>query len=441
MFSDSLKKKCSALFQPDKLKDKLAAALQPDRIKQYGLDFLLYFVCCLPFLRILPIPSDVQPYAFIVAVIYLIVHRRNLRIPDFHKVTFGLFLFVALLAIGGLIFDPTQSLMMLIRKTYNYAGLYVISLALVNSLEKTKGVKENWIKGLILLWLFVGLMQLLIDRQFLSFLVSNYRTTVERGVAALASEPSFYGCVMVFFFIIADEFKTGKWLYKGICLFQIVVLAQSAVTFVYLAVFAMIYVIKEIVFFRRNTPRQKKTKLIIAAGSVVVVGVAAWIVLTFMQHTRFVQVFVNLFSNLGNIRSLQDLYAVDESVAVRLEAIVVAFQGFGRMWGLPNGFGQILISGQEHLRIMSGYGAVIYELGVVGILLVAALAWWMIRGLKNGFVYGIGITIIMFSAIQLGSPVFILVFACALYAQGRNNALTVNVDDWCKKLLRKKSEQ
>lgn len=417
----------------DSLRKTLLTHFPIDGIKEYGLDFLLYFTCCLPFLRIIPLPSDVQPYALIVAVIYLYVNWKRLKACDFHVVTLWLFLLVAVVAFVGVLFDRSISFMMLARKVYNYLGLFVISLALFNSFLKTKGIKENWIKGFILLWLFVGLMQTFVDRNFMGFLVSNYRTTDNRGVAGLASEPSFYGYAMVFFFVLANEFKRHRRLFQGICLLQVMLLAQSAVAFVYLAVFVMMFVVKEIVYFKRNTPEQKKRKLIIAAVCLGVFVIAVAVMLITMAESRMVQVFKNLLLNIGNIRSLEDLYAVDESVAERVEAIVAAFRGFAQSWGLPGGFGEIVIHGVRYERIMSGFGAIIYELGVFGVALVLAIAWSFVRGLKNGFVLGGGIAIIMFSAVQLGSPIFVLVFTCALYAQGRVKQIPVDIGAWLKR--------
>lgn len=406
-------------------------------IKNNALHFLLYLTCCLPFLRILPINSDMQPYAFIVSFIYLVVYRNQLFIPKFHRIAFWIFALIAVMAGIQLVFNRDLSVMLLIRKVYNYAALYFISLALVNSVKKTQGLKENWIKAFVLLWFVVGAVQILFDREFLSFLVSNYRTNKTRGVGGLASEPSFYGYVMVFFIVLSNEFKRGKWLFQIICVLQIVAFAQSAVSFVYLVVFALMFVISEIIHFGQRNKREKLKRLLIAVASVVVLTVTVLIVIKTMSHTRFVAVWTNLFSRLDQIRSLKGLFAVDGSVALRVEAIIIAFQGFAQMWGFPNGFGRIQINGIEYERIMSGYGAVIYELGILGIILILVITIIMVRGLKNGFVFGIGILICMFSAIQPGSPLFIFVFACALYAKDNAQMYKLDIDCVLKKVSSK----
>jgi len=416
MFLDPLKKKMAALFSPDVWKAK-ASAFRPGMLLKYSLDFLLYFACCLPFLRILPIPSDMQPLALIVAVVYLIVYGGKMRLPDFHRRTFWIFAFAAVIAVANPTFDRMMSTMLLARKTYNYAAVFLISLAMAGSLERTKGLKEGWIKLMILLWLFVGVMQTLVDREFLRFLISNYRTSTDRGVTSLASEPSFYGYVMVFFFVLASEFKQGKRFYQILCLAQILLLAQSAVAVVYLLVFLALYIGKEIVFFHRNAPKQKKIKLIIAGICIVTAAVAVPVVAKTMADSRLIKVFAKMFSGaFFRVNSIQELYEVDISVAERVKDIFAAFQGFVQARGLPNGFGQIIVNGMGQPNLMTGYGAVIYEMGLVGVMLVTAITCYLIRGLKNGFVYGLGITIIMFSAIQLGSPAFALVLAYGLYA-------------------------
>ena len=404
-------------------------------LKTYGLDFLLYLTCCLPFLRILPLESDMQPYSFIVAFVYLIVHRKELFIPRFHKITFLLFALIALIAGVQFVLDRDLSVMMLIRKVYNYAALYFVSLALVNSIKKTQGLKENWVKFFILLWLTVGVIQLVYDREFLSFLVSNYRTNKIRGVCCLASEPSFYGYVMVFFFVLANEFKRGKLLFQGICILQVVALAQSAVSFVYLVVFAVMFVVSEIVHFSKYDKKQKITRLLIAAGCLVVGTVAIIIVIKTMRHTRFVEIWVNLFTRLSEINSIQSLHFIDGSIAMRVESIWLAFRGFVEMWGLPKGFGPVIFDGTDYVRIMSGYGSAIYELGIIGVVLVVLLSYNLIRGLDNGLIFGVSVSVCMFSAIQLGSPVFIFVLACALHGREKTDMLKLDIDASVKKLL------
>ncbi len=102
-------------------------------IKNHWLDFLLYLTCGLPFLKILPIPSDMQPYAFLVALAYLFTKRKTMALTYYHKIIIWPFLLAALVAIIDIFFDETITWMMLIRKTYNYASLFVVSLEVVNS--------------------------------------------------------------------------------------------------------------------------------------------------------------------------------------------------------------------------------------------------------------------------------------------------------------------
>lgn len=405
-------------------------------IKEHWLDFLLYLTCGLPFLKILPIPSDMQPYAFLVALAYLCVKSKKLSLSYYHQIIIWPFLLAAAVAVFDIFFDDSITWMMLIRKCYNYASLFVVSLAMFNSFWKL-GIREKWLKGIILLWLFVGLVQKFIDRQFLSFLVSNFRTSETRGVVSLASEPSFYGYVMVFFFVLANEFKRHRFLYQGICVFQIVALGQSAVAIVYLAVFAIMFILKEAIKLPKDKPDVRKRKLIFGGIALGAMALGILIVVVAMPNSRMVQLFRKLVGNLGKVRSLADLYAVDQSVAERVEAIIIGFRGFVQNWGLPNGFGEIIIDGKLFLRVMSGFGSVIYELGIAGLLVVIMTSWVLIKGTRNGFVYGGGIIIIMFSAIQFGSPIFALALANALYARGRSENITVDAASYVKRITDK----
>jgi len=422
-------------------KEKKAVSVYLNAVRKYWLDFLLYLTCCLPFLRILPLESDMQPYAFIVAFIYLIVHRKDLSIPRFHKITFWMFAAIVVIAAVQLLLDSDLSVMMLVRKLYNYAALYFVSLALINSIVRTNGLKEGWIKFFILLWLTVGVIQLVYDREFLSFLVSNYRTNKIRGVCCLASEPSFYGYVMVFFFVLSNEFKRGRLLFQGICILQVVALAQSAVSFVYLVVFAFMFIVGEIVHFRRYTKKQKIVRLIVGVGGIVLCAVGVIVVLKTMRETRFVEIWINLFTRLSEIKSMDAFHRVDGSIAMRVESIFLTFRGFAESYGLPRGFGPVIFDGIDYVRIMSGYGSIIFELGVLGVALVVLISRELICGLKNGLVFGVSVCICMFSAIQPGSPVFIFVLACAMYAGGKAALPKLNTDEFIKTLVPSKKKK
>lgn len=87
---------------------------------------------------------------------------------------------------------------------------------------------------------------------------------------------------------------------------------------------------------------------------------------------------------------------------------------------LPFGFTSIQnITGFS--RIMSGFGAVIYEMGVIGIVLIAALIYIIIKAKyhQNHFVNAIFILILMFSAVQLASPLFSLYIGYCIYSENK----------------------
>lgn len=65
--------------------------------------------------------------------------------------------------------------------------------------QQDKGFNENKIKKIINIYLIVGIIQKFGYRQFAYELLGNARTTVNRGVISLTSEPSFYGYMCVFF--------------------------------------------------------------------------------------------------------------------------------------------------------------------------------------------------------------------------------------------------
>jgi hypothetical protein len=96
----------------------------------------------------------------------------------------------------------------------------------------------------------------------------------------------------------------------------------------------------------------------------------------------------------------------DDSANQRLADIRTALSGFLDNWGLPHGFTQN--------RIMSGYGAALYETGIFAILIIVLFAVLFAEG-KHAFTVTASMTVIMFSAIQLACPMLSFYLGYCLY--------------------------
>ena len=233
----------------------------------YLKDLLLYLFCGLPFLSLfIPFPMDIQPYALLMATIYLCI-IGNIRIKKETILIFAICMFASVFAVISMLEDRSDSeIFMIIRKVFNYISFFVVSLSVYNSFCKTNGLVERWIKILILIWLVVGLIQTFWTPYFMKEFVANMRTSGNRGVTSLASEPSFYGYMMIFMGFLASRFKKrrDRIVFEGLCLLQIIFLAKSAVTLIYLVVFIGFYAI--VSFFSNQKISFERLRMFIIAG-------------------------------------------------------------------------------------------------------------------------------------------------------------------------------
>lgn len=127
------------------------------------------------------------------------------------------------------------------------------------------------------------------------------------------------------------------------------------------------------------------------------------IVQKFMPETR-IAIFINkLVSDPKSILN-------DESVEQRMNHISLSVGYFISDCTLPHGFTKFITYSK---RIMSGYGAFLYEMGIIGAVYI--LYYFRLIWRSFNFSTGIAITIVMFSAIQVGNPMFALLIGYCLY--------------------------
>lgn len=359
--------------------------------KRYNLlEILLYFFCFFPFVtvKIVDLGTDMQPYVLVVAAVYLLTHIKGLKINVFYMF---ILVFSSILFLISSLSDV--SIMTVFRSYYNYICLVFVALAIYKCTEKHGGFNEKLIKSFIWIWFLVAFIQMFVDRSFLSFIVSNFRTSSNRGVCSLTSEPSFYGYMCFFALIISRKFKKDRNFYSVLLMVQIVFFAQSAVSLVYLAVLigfvGLRYVVK----------MGGAKSILIIAGAVIAVPIGWVLMQKFMDGSRIVNLITILLENPSALLR-------DQSIMDRFGDIIMSIESFLKDFGLPHGFATFL---REEGRIMSGYGTLLHELGIVG--LVYIFLFYKKIKLSFNVSYAMAITVVMFSAIQLGLPLFAFVLS------------------------------
>ena len=97
---------------------------------------------------------------------------------------------------------------------------------------------------------------------------------------------------------------------------------------------------------------------------------------------------------------------------MRLQIHFIVFKNYG----IPCYF--ILNNFEVTERFMSGYGTMLYELGVLGIAAITSIFNIIKKSYeKSGIAYALSITIIMFSAVQLAQPLFAFFIGYCIYKQ------------------------
>lgn len=359
---------------------------------------LLLVFCMIPFVFPNPIiNTDMQPYATIIGVLIIL-----LRIPQVVKYSstrkwvaisgLTFVLAVLLLFINGITMDA-------IRGVYNYFAIFIIPCAVIIALDGLKEFPEKTIKFVILLWFAVSTIQFFVDRNFATAFIAGARTSFDRGVLGLASEPSFFGISCFYFLNLINSFKKNKGLYSVMVLIMGLVYAQSATGIIFIAGYFIVYLFDAL---------KNKKGIFIWLGAIISVFVFIYLLQTVLSDTRFARIINNVFNGgVGNILA-------DESVAIRFSAITDALRIASRNAFLPNGFGR---------RIGSAYAGVLVEMGFLGIPILACISNYMSKTFKrkpSKVLYFIIITVLLFNNTQIGNPLLLLVIGMNMYSYERD---------------------
>ena len=372
--------------------------------------FIWYFCALCPFISLIRMPMDIQPWAIIVSAIIILKQKEIAVNRTIIYILFTMFIATFFLILS--LFKNETGLFLIFRKYMNYISLGVIVIAGYNIFLQSKEINESWIKIIILLWLVAGVLELIFPASA-KIIMPGSRTSSGRGVVGLAMEPSFYGYMCFFFMLLSTKFKTKKRLYMVLCIVQILLLAKSAVSIIYLAIYAISCILEAILSWWKHSKFEFKRILMTGISGIIVLSLTGKNFIEKFSNTRMINVFKKLFNSIGTINGMSELYKIDYSVAERLDSIVSSINIFINRYGVPYGFDYQGIGLSGTKRIMSGFGATICELGVIGLILVVIV---FIDVLK-GYNWKISVCVLgaMFSAVQLSSPTFAFVLAASLF--------------------------
>lgn len=360
--------------------------------------YLIYFFCFFPFLLPLKaLGTDIQFYAFIISIAYLFCLPKWYYSKEIKL--FCLYFFIA--AIIGVL--SVSNIMTMLRCLFQYASLFFICCAVYNLLIRENGLDIKLSKYFILCWFIVGAIQTFLFPDFGGFLVANSRTTSDRGVYSLASEPSFFGLQCFYFLFITSVFDKHKKLYWTLISIMVLIFAQSFTGLVFLMFMLAFFISDNIIF------RQISFKWIFL--SIITIGGLAFYIGNYLRNSRLGSIISLLISN-------ENLTHEDESSSVRFNAIWESLQTSYNNIFLPNGFTE---------RVGSMFGGILQELGIIGLPLMVMISLLFTSYYTKKLVKYVAffiVFILFFTNMQMANPTFAFVLALSIY---RNDNTKANV--------------
>ncbi len=225
-----------------------------------GLIKILIFVFCLfPYLNFGIFKQDTQPWAllfsFLLLIYNLIIEKYLLINKIYLYFLFSFFIAIVyfLFEINGRFYGPNF--------IYGLNSLlYYISAPIIILAITSNGLPSNYEKIIFKsfnIWFLLGLIHLFLPN-FLTYLISNHRTSFNRGVTSFAPEPVWYARIIICFFLLfiilywQNKISKNKIIYIFIATsFQIIFLSRSGTGFFYFTIILFIYLL---IFFKNYVP-------------------------------------------------------------------------------------------------------------------------------------------------------------------------------------------
>jgi hypothetical protein len=341
-------------------------ASESDRFLSKWLGYVFLAAVFFPYLRVLPLGSDVQPMALVLGLGVLLASQTG-RFP--REITPLLVVLIGSVAIALV----TGINVLAMRGLANYFSLFIIAFATYSTLKERDGFSTRLLSAVVWIWFTVGFLQTFVSRDLFTVFLSNARSTVGRGVVGLAPEPTSYGIHCLLLGLLVLDLCSGRqrrWNLAALFI-QILFFARSSMSVLFLLIWGVTYLV-----MRAGLLRSLLGAAIVGAISVGVLQALA----RFAASVKGVRIF-DLIHLAATAPAL--ILVRDQSISDRVAAIVFSLGGALNYWLLPHGFtswsawvaeiGPRMVRYVPYYtagdRIMSGYGAAIFELGFLGLLI------------------------------------------------------------------------
>ncbi|AUN33070.1 hypothetical protein [Niveispirillum cyanobacteriorum] len=376
------------------------------------------FFSFFPYIKVIPLPIDTQPTAVLLGMMLLFLLKRHASAPDIWVIGAMTAAAVALFAIGAKDLSA-------IRNITGYISLFVFAYLFFLIAAEQPDRLRRFVAVAICVWLAVGLMQVLLGKGFMTFLISDARTTAGRGVTSLAPEPTFYAS-QVLFLLIIHLILGGSRIIALLALISIFICSISSQVVMILAVATAASA--PFMIGRRNA-------LMVFTGIFVVTAFSSIVFVEFKDRFRIFYLLDII------VRNPTSILLVDASANERFAAIYVSFTSLQENMFLPHGIsGQIFYEKYVILKKLnpeflwfaapnksnlSGAGRIAFELGALFFLfmLIVIRSGLQMKGALPMRIFVLfSYSLLLFSAIPLAHPMLGAVIGVMIAFRDQPNA-------------------
>ncbi|MDA9031557.1 hypothetical protein N9I31_06965 [Candidatus Pseudothioglobus singularis] len=390
----------------DAVKNKLPASIS------LILLFLTLLFSFFPYITPFSFGTDIQPWSILMVTTYsMSLFYNGYRFQRiFIYLMIPMVFSISLFYVGDNQFSS-------IRSIAGYFNIVLTPFVFYFILNKYYDLTINFLKLVVITYLIIGLIQTVFDVNFLSLLLNRVSTFGGRGVTSLCPEPTFYGIVCLFLILLFLTLDIkNKNLFICLLVFQILFISKSTMVILLLLIFWFYYAI-----FKLNA------KLFLLLFMFLIIAMVIFITLDSSYYeTRVLHLFNKLITNPESLIN-------DGSINSRLGDVYFPIMGFIDNFGMPHGFGSFsnyqatellkqdifLHKAMPNDRIMSFYGGILFELGVIGLLIPISYSIILLRAykknIKNFLVFFFFLNTILFTAVPASLPLVGIYIAALLY--------------------------
>lgn len=382
-----------------------------------GYAIFFYLLCFLPYLRVFPIPTDIQPNALLFSAIFFFSIKRLY----FNKTAIVLLIISTL---ACLLFFKSISFTS-VRSLFGYVGFFLISATSYHFTKKTE-ISFELLLGILISYLLISIIQMYVDSEIVHFLLSREHSMSQsqgRGVESLTAEPTFYGFLLLLivpFVLVGDFTRRQTFFLLGLIVLQLFIFSKSASAIGSLIISCSIILIFYV-----------KQATLVAIIFSAIAGFIFFFNPELVEESRAYKILSLLYE-----KGFIELTQKDPSARGRLYHIFFSIYGAFENYFIPQGFDTFEYYMDQkrlefsflrwewvkydHGRILSFIGSLLFEMGILGFLIIYMFfkhIWTAALSLKKKVFLFTFFIVILLQAIPVNMPLIPLFFGAILNKQ------------------------